>query len=178
MSPAHDLTVGDVVVVRTPLTWASLLIRVGCWLHGRRAVDHVAVVVEEVESDVLLIEGRPSGVGYTWLSRYQLMSDNRLQAKTPEQRADILRLCTSAVNTPYDWPAIFVDALECLGAPLPRTGSRWGRRKPRATVCSAMASWAYTAVGLEEPAGDARWCTPWDWDRFCEQALSTWYSTH
>jgi len=171
MVNASALRPGDVVVVRTPWTLAGAMIRLGAMLHGERPVDHVAVVVDVLPSgDVELIEGRPSGVGSALLhgSGYTLVSSNAAQPKTDARRAEIVRLADAMVGTGYDWEAIAVDFLGALWLRQPHRPSWNPAKPPRHVVCSSMASWLYRApsVGLVEPAGEDRWCTPWAWQQF------------
>jgi hypothetical protein len=159
---------GDVAVVRSPLTWTGLLIRAGSMLHGQAPVDHVAIVREVMaDGEVELIEGRPSGVGREVLSHYHLVSDNRDQPKTDAQRKQVIAAAEMAVDTPYDWWAIVVDAAGCLWLPQPTSADYPTDRPPGTVVCSSLGSWAYRTAGLPEPVGKDRWCQPWHWQRWC-----------
>lgn len=162
-----DVQPGDVLVVRTPPTIFGWLIRFGAALRGRPNLDDHVVIAHHLDDAGVLwgIEGRPGGVGWVDVAVYSgpYVFSNADQTKTQAQRAEVCELAKAALGTPYDWVAILDDAADTLGL-----GELWpcrdyGSQPPGHVVCSSLAAWIYGRVGLDHPAGAARWSTPSDW---------------
>jgi hypothetical protein len=173
-----NLQPGDVIAVRTPPgrwwdRWASGLIRFGAALHGQdNLVDHVAIVHHTDPAGVLWgIEGRPGGVGWVEVARYdnRYLSSNAEQHKTDEQRAQVCLTAVGLLGTAYDWTAILGDAAAAL-----RLNALWRERDPGDlapghVVCSSLAAWIYRKVGLTGPGslgGNVLYVTPADWAEY------------
>lgn len=162
---------GDVLVVRTKSPWGRW-IRLGAWLSGKPStVDHVAVVHHRDDAGIWwAIEGRPGGVGWVDIARYDspFVVSNAEQPKTDEQRKLVCDLADDLLKRPYDWSAIAVDAFESL-----RVGALWaskdyGDEAPGQVVCSSLAAWVYKRAGLAGPAKRIRWVVPADWAIHCQ----------
>jgi hypothetical protein len=162
---------GDVLVVRTPAGgfWArvaSVLIRLGAGLELKpNQVDHVAIV-HHVDADGVtwVVEGRPGGVGWAVASEYDnpYLVTNADESKTDAQRQRICELARGLLGVAYDWTAIAVDGLEALHLTHLWGDDSWGPKPPAHVVCSTLADYAYTEVGLKHP-GNGRRTTPADW---------------
>lgn len=180
MTP-DQLHPGDVLLTRND-KWPGRLIRFGAALRelitGRphpNLRNHVVVVTHRDLLGVLWgIEATADGVtdaDLTHRVRSAWVSSNIDQPKTPTQRARVVDVVRAMRGTAYDWEAIIGDGLDALGI------DKFWRpvdfpdddRLPLATVCSALADYAYQRAGLPSPNGNTggRFTTPADWDTFC-----------
>ncbi len=165
---------GDVMAVRTGDSFADKMIRLGAALRGRPNLDNHIVIVHHLDKANTLwgIEGRPGGVGWVDVSRYNnpYLLANTAQPKTAEQREAVCKYAVGLLGTPYDWDAIIADAMQSIGAGLLWRTRSWQEADgpPAHVVCASLAAYAYHKVGLTEPT-DIRWSrfvTPGDWCRF------------
>lgn len=177
---------GDVWSVRTEgiLAW---FVRLGARIRylfspTRNVADldnHVLVVTHQTDGVWWGIEGKPGGVGWADLTRYidhPATVTNYEQPKTDEQRAQIVALIPQVLGTPYDWSAIFRSVATDLHLPsLFRwrwgrdnsiAGQRsWGTSVPGQVICSSLADFLYSRIGLASPPG-GRYVQPSDWCSF------------
>ena len=160
--------VGDVWAVRTG-GWGARLIRIGEHLAGKPDLDNHIVVVHHQDPNGVVwgVEGRPGGVGWADLTKYQrdpATVTNALQPKSNEQRIQVAQIIVQMLGTPYDWAGIAVDAARDLRIPDLFAENWHGQGTPGHVVCSSLAAWAYGKVGLPhpDPKGE-RYCQPDDW---------------
>jgi hypothetical protein len=164
-----DWLPGDLVCTRNATGWPARLIRLGAALQDKpNTVNHV-VVVDHVDAAGTLwgVEGRPGGVGEVDMRKYAgpWSVSNVAQPKTEVQREAVCAAVRGMLGRPYDWVGIALDAAEAIGAQDLWKSKAWGPEPPAHVVCSALADWAYEAVGLASPRPD-RTCTPGDWLAF------------
>lgn len=163
--------VGDVWAVQTT-GWAAALIRFGSRLRGRDSLDNHVVIVHHVDPAGVAwgIEGRPGGVGWADLRRYQqhpATRSNEAQPKTDGQRAQVAALAEQMLGTQYDWAGIGADAAADLGLPQLFASDWHGHGVPGHIVCSSFAAYVYGKLGLAHPdLGHERFCQPSDWTEF------------
>jgi hypothetical protein len=160
---------GTVLVVRTG-GLAAAAIRLGAALRGRPNLSNHVVVAHHVDGAGTPwgIEGRPGGVGWADLRRYQASTwtlTNAAQPLTGAQRAAICAAMEKMLGTPYDWEAIVADAASSLRLDLPGWDASWHGTVAGQLVCSSAAAYGYGKAGVPCPAG-ARAVTPADWDEF------------
>ena len=134
-------------------------------------VNHVVVVIKNTDGVWWGIEGRPGGVGWVDLTQYinqPVTVTNADQPKTDAQRAAIVALVPQVLGKQYDWDAIMASAAADLHLPALFSGldTRWGTVVPGHFICSALAQWIYTHVGLPAPA-EGRDTQPSDWVAWC-----------
>lgn len=160
--------VGDVYVIRDK-SWTGKLIQIGAILRGLPAYDHVAVMHHWDAAGVPWgVEGRPGGVGWVDMRPYMNGLGNLSnfgQPRTDGQRYLIATALEQILGCPYDWPAIFHDAMVDLGIHDLFAADWHGKGVPGHVVCSAVAAWAHDQVGLERPAPKTggRYVQPADW---------------
>lgn len=168
---AERIAQGDVLTVRTSSGWPERLIDVGTALRGRPSLGNHVVVCSHQDSNGTWwgVEGRPGGVGWADLRRYNnaWTVTNTGQPKTDTQRAAVAAECVKMLGTPYDWTGIAADAAEILGLRHLWANSWHGQGAPGHVVCSSLAAYVYSAVGLIGPHGGLRTVTPGDWTQFC-----------
>lgn len=167
-----NVDVGDVLAVRTG-GWASALIRFGEHLRGLPDGDnHVIVADHQDQAGVWWgVEGRPGGVGWADLRPYlnsRWTVSNADQPRTRRQRHAVAAAATQILGDPYDWGAIFADAMTDIGIPDLFCQDWHGRGDHGHVVCSTVAAWAHDRAGIPRPdrAQGGRFVQPADWTRF------------
>lgn len=163
---------GDVLLTRDPTFWARL-IRIGAAMRDQPdSWNHVIIASHTDKLGTAWgIEARPGGVGWVdlapWLaSRWTIT--NAAQPKTDPQRADVVLAAKGMLGTPYDWAGIVADGMAAIDAAYLWRVKDFGATAPPAhVVCSSLASWIYSRVGLAAPAvSRSRGVTPADWASF------------
>lgn len=164
--------VGDVLAVRT-CGVAAAVIRLGERLHGLPGRDnHIVIAHHRDKTGVWWgIEGRPGGVGWADLRAYltdPATVSNADQPRTGAQRQAVADTCAQMLGTPYDWTGIAADACTDLGLPDLFARDWHGRGAPGHVVCSSLAAYAHTRLGLARPDGThgGRFVQPADWTVF------------
>lgn len=184
------LNPGDVVAVDTGNAIAADLIRLGELLDGTPApANHVVIVHHRDQAGTLWgIEGRPGGVGFVDMARYtngvlaKYGNSNTALPRAAEQSEAICRVSKSLFGTPYDWfGGIGGDVLTALRmGDLAKMLDRWwgwnspcgSAVRPAHVVCSSLAQWVYSRLGLPCPkVADGELTTPSDWWYF-NQSIS------
>lgn len=168
-----DLGIGDVICTRGG-GWVGRTIRFGAAMVGRpNTVGHVAIFMGPgSDGKPRVIEGRPGGVGWKDASGYlkdHWTVDNRKQPKDEAQRAAVAAGAIAMLGTPYDWVGIGMDGMKAIRAPeIYRRAAVKGEKSPDQVVCSSLADWLYSHVGLANPGNPAfdRTTTPGDWAEF------------
>jgi cell wall-associated NlpC family hydrolase len=158
---------GDVAVVRTSGIFACL-IRLGAWLRGApHKRNHVAIVAEGGS----VIEAEPGGVTVGALADYpaKYTLTNVGQPKTAQQREAVVNTARSMLRHGYDWLGIAEDALAVFDLDDPAVGQWATGKEPAKVVCSSLAAYVYTHVGLEAPT-EGRFTWPDEW--------TTWIKNH
>lgn len=168
---------GDALVVHDPGFWAEV-IRVGGFIQGQpHRWNHLTVFSHvDLAGTFWGIQGQPGGVSWYDIGHYlddPLTLTNIEQRKTDGQRKNILVVMDAmlSVRTPYDWPAIAVDAMMAV-SPLWAMKDHWGPGIPGHVVCSSAYDYAAEHVGLATPARD-RYCAPWDFAKMWQDR--TWH---
>lgn len=169
-----SVNVGDVIAVRTG-GWAGAVIRFGEHLRGLPDGDNHVVIAHHRDTAGVWwgVEGRPGGVGWADLRPYlrsRWSVSNAEQPRTPQQRVTVAASVEALLGTPYDWDAIFADAMHDLGIPDLFCADWSGRGAPGHVVCSTVAAWAHDKAGLPrpDPGTGGRFIQPADWTRFDE----------
>lgn len=179
------LNPGDVVAVDTGNAIAEDLIRLGELLDGTPApANHVVIVHHRDRAGTLWgVEGRPGGVGFVDMARYtggvlaKYGNSNSALPRSPLLSDAVCKAAVSLLRTPYDWAGgIAADAAVALRFPeLAKMLDRWwgwnepcgSAVRPAHVVCSSLAQWVYSRLGLPCPAlQDGELCTPADWWAF------------
>jgi hypothetical protein len=165
------LAPGDVLAIATPASPFTDAIHAAAALQGETTlVDHIAAV-HHIDSGGRWwgIEGRPGGVGWVDLARYDgaIVASNAAQPKTEYQRRIICQAGEAMLGTPYDWGAVVFDAAVALHLDGLYKLPDWGPQAPAHVVCSSMWAWAYRErAGLAEPNKPMVTTTPADWWEF------------
>lgn len=164
-----QVDVGDVLVVRLGGIF-GWLIRFAARLRGRpHGNNHIAVVHHlDADGTPWVVEGEPEGVrmasGAAYLTSKSSVA-NVGQPKTPEQRQQIAALAESFLHCPYDWAAISADATNAFDIHDPFVPEWTADTVPARVVCSSLATYIYTKLGLDAPS-EGRLTTPGDWEAF------------
>lgn len=166
-----DLHPGDVIVIAGPGI-GGWLIRLAAFLRNKPSMaNHVALVHHVADGKPWVVEAEANGVrmadgsGYLTKPWVKYLVSNHRQPKTDEQRAEIVKVAESMLKTPYDFAAIAEDALNVFHIDGP--AQQWAKGDtPASVVCSSLAAWVYTRVGLDAPT-EGRWTSPADWRQFC-----------
>lgn len=154
-----------------------------------RYADHVLVVHHRDSAGNLWgIEGKPSSVGWVdcalYLNHGKLVTDNRLQPKSDEQRAAICKMASEMLGTKYDWVAIADLGVQALN--INRLWSKaiarfllkdWNEDEvPGHVICSSFLDVDYEHLGLDSPGGTdgTRFTTPSDWSEFIFESMDAW----
>jgi hypothetical protein len=163
---------GDIVVVSQGKGWTSRLIRIGSALRGQaNAANHVAIMHHYTGQVPWGVEGRPGGVGWVDMRKYlsnKRIVTNAAQPKSDAQRATLGIACEAILGKPYDWSAIFTDALDSIGLK-DLWNKDWDKQGvPGHVVCSSAAALVYKQCELAHPnIGHERYVSPGDWAGFC-----------
>jgi cell wall-associated NlpC family hydrolase len=167
------LATGDILCTRSN-AWYARMIRFGAAVLGRpNTVNHVAIYMGPgSDGRDRVIEARPGGVGWRDAKSYledHWTIDNREQPKDLVQREAIAQAATALLGTPYDWVGIGQSVMAAIRAPDLYRGKAWDEiGSPDHVVCSALADWVYSDVGLANPnkVGPDKTTTPGDWAEF------------
>jgi hypothetical protein len=146
------------------------------WKWGKKDkpyYNHVALYTHtDAEGHHRGLEGRPSAFGWANCDRY-IQDPNTVsntgQAKTDQQRADLVAFAVRMIGIPYDWASIVSFAAEAAGFKF--RAKEWpADGLPSQVVCSTSIDYAYEAVGLDNPGGytETRGTDPTDWARWIE----------
>jgi hypothetical protein len=163
--------IGDLLLTRGS-SWVDRLIRIGAAFLDEPNIDnHVAIVHHQDDNgNWWAIEGRPGGVGWADARKYlasRFTSNNVLQPKTDEQRAQVAKAAEGMLGVAYDWSAIIADGAMALHLKDLWAQDWQGKGAPAHVVCSSLAAYVYGEVGLERPTlHEPRETTPGDWEQF------------
>lgn len=164
--------VGDVLAVRTT-GWAAWFIRLGARLHHLPDGDnHVVIAHHRDDKGVWWgVEGRPGGVGWADLRPYlssPYTVSNADQPRTSAQRQAVADATVQMLGDAYDWGGIAADACRDLGLPALFCSDWNGKGVPGHVVCSSLAAYVHTRVGLARPHSreGGRFVQPADWVAF------------
>lgn len=169
-----NVAVGDVIAVAGPGIGAWF-IRLGAFLrHEPSQINHVAIVHHLQGDTPWVVEAQADGVVMRDGSCYfdspyaRYMVANVGQPKTSDQRQQVADVAESMLKTPYDWGAISADVLNVFDLDDPWVKPWADHTKPASVVCSSLAAYVYSKVGLDAP-NEGRTTTPADWVAWIRQ---------